>query len=1129
MASNNLTFDIIARDKASATFNKVSNSVDKTSASVNKSNSTFSKFGGVALKAGALLGGLGFAAAIKGSIGLEAAFGQTMATIKASTGASASEMKKFNDLAIKLGADTSFSAGEAADAMLELAKAGLSTSTIMGGGVAGTLTLAAAGGTDLATAATIASNALNTFNLKGKDMKSVAAALAGGANASSASVESLGVALQQVGPGATNAGLSLQETVAALAAFDSAGIKGSDAGTSLKTMLSRLVPQTKKSSDAMRELGINFVDARGNFKSITDIAEILHDKMGKLTQAERTKAMATIFGSDATRAATVLMNDGAKGLGKFIKATSDQSAAQKMAAARMSGTAGALDRLKGSVETVALRFGQEMAPAVQNIANWLSVKLVPAAEKIITVFKRDMIPVVKDWGTVFKQALVVVGKALEPVGKFLNDLPGPIKSIGVEAGIAALILPRLAAGFTAASTAVRVNATALAEWAFFAKTASTRAEATQIAIAKVGAVAKQAAGIGGMLLLANSFTKAAGEGNSFSSVLTGAVGGALTGFAVGGPVGAAVGALVGGGGSALLGAFKNTTAEAEKNAAALRRLNYQKAVANIQALRATLDQATGAYTKNTKAAIDNWLHTDEAGQKVFASLNGMHLPERTIIASLLGSPEANAKIAAKFGGQLASLDAQIAASKARMADLLKGNEFGQVSQADIDLYHRLKDSVGALESQRSALAESKHSLGKYGVEVNQAAKEQREFFRATAPIRQILKITRKAYLNTFDKKVRGVLQVDGVPTSIKAIQKVAREAGGLTRKQWKVLLKADGIDVTKRALDGLVKTGTAKGADTGKGFARQVNAGLANGADTWIRTLFAQVTKTAAATAKTASIGGRSVGTNLKAGLLQGFAGTASALAAEAASAVRQAIAAARQAADIHSPSRKTWEIGALMIEGLVKGIESHEVPLAKVLDKVTAHIQAQADKIRNLMGKRSDLVSSFQGFTSSAFSADFTNPDTGASTATPEAMIAWQQKEKAKAERLRNDTRKLLKMGLSRNLIQQLAASGESGMAQIHALAGGTAAQVQQLNALNAQTQSALTGAGTLAGNNLYASDINDAKRDKALAQAIAQALREEQRKHPKDEIHIHLEGKEIVYSVNRYQEGRGKDMPFP
>jgi TP901 family phage tail tape measure protein len=386
-----VAFKIVAKDKASKTFE------------------------GVGKKIAGAMAAIGIGQVLKDSIGLEAQFGKTMNILAASTGAPATQVKQLSDLALKLGADTTFSANEAADAMLELAKAGITTKDIMGGGVAGTLTLAAAGGTDLATAATIGSNAMNTFNLKGKDMAKIAAALAGGANSSSASVESLGQGLAQVGAGAVNAGLSLQETVGALSAFDAAGIKGSDAGTSLKTMLARLIPQTAKASTAMESVGLfskktgsAFVNANGSFKSMTQIAGLLHKNLSGLSEAQRAQALQAIFGSDATRAASVLMKQGADGLAKYIKATKDQTAAQKMADAAMSGTSGALERLKGSVETAELKIGQALAPAVQTLANGLSANLVPAIDKTISVIS-DVVGFLGDHKSATIAAAVAIG------------------------------------------------------------------------------------------------------------------------------------------------------------------------------------------------------------------------------------------------------------------------------------------------------------------------------------------------------------------------------------------------------------------------------------------------------------------------------------------------------------------------------------------------------------------------------------------------------------------------------------------------------------------------------------------------------------------------------------------------
>lgn len=339
------------------------------------------------LRGPALAVGAGIAGIVASSVNLEKKFSQTMSVAAAVTGAPQKEMAKLSKLALQMGADTSFSANEAADATLELAKGGLNAATIQAGGLAGTLQLAAAGGTSLSTAAEIASNALNTFNLEGKDMAVVSAALAGGANASTASVESLGQALSQVGPGAKNAGLDIHDTVGALAAFDSAGIKGSDAGTSLKTMLSRLVPQTAKAATAMKEANLDFTDANGNFVSLTEVAQQLQDGLGGLSEAQRTTALNTIFGSDASRAASVLMDEGAKGLNKYIKATKDRGAAEDAARARMSGTAGALERLSGSWETFRLKLGLAVAPVVTRVSNELARLLNFLGENEDTVIK----------------------------------------------------------------------------------------------------------------------------------------------------------------------------------------------------------------------------------------------------------------------------------------------------------------------------------------------------------------------------------------------------------------------------------------------------------------------------------------------------------------------------------------------------------------------------------------------------------------------------------------------------------------------------------------------------------------------------------------------------------------------
>jgi phage-related protein len=194
----------------------------------------------------------GFGVAIKSASGFEA----QIDAIAAVSGSAGKELDAIRDKALQLGADTSFSAGEAASALEELIKAGVSVKDVLNGAADATTALAAAGGLGIPEAATIAANAMNQFGISGSEAAHVADVLAGAANASSADVSSLGQSLSQTGAVANLAGLSLDDTVKALGQLSSKGIEGSDAGTSLKTMLSNLVPATAQQITKFQELGL---------------------------------------------------------------------------------------------------------------------------------------------------------------------------------------------------------------------------------------------------------------------------------------------------------------------------------------------------------------------------------------------------------------------------------------------------------------------------------------------------------------------------------------------------------------------------------------------------------------------------------------------------------------------------------------------------------------------------------------------------------------------------------------------------------------------------------------------------------------------------------------------------------
>ena len=286
-------------------------------------------------------------------------FEQAMSGVQAATHESASNMEALRDAALSAGAQTAFSATEAAAGIENLAKAGISTQDILGGGLAGALDLAAAGQLGVADASEIAATALTQFKLSGEDVPHVADLLAAGAGKAQGEVTDLAQALKQSGLVASQMGLSVEETTGTLAAFAEAGLLGSDAGTSFRTMLLRMANPTKQSADLMAQLGINAYDANGAFVGMESLAGQLQTAFEGKTQAERDSAMATIFGSDAIRAAAVLYENGSEGVAGWTDKVNDAGYAAGTAAIQMDNLRGDVEELQGALETAFIQEGSE--------------------------------------------------------------------------------------------------------------------------------------------------------------------------------------------------------------------------------------------------------------------------------------------------------------------------------------------------------------------------------------------------------------------------------------------------------------------------------------------------------------------------------------------------------------------------------------------------------------------------------------------------------------------------------------------------------------------------------------------------------------------------------------------------
>lgn len=350
-------------------------SLNALNTQVSKTTNTFAAAQPAALALTAAAGGI--AAGFAGTIKTAADFEKQISGVKAVM--APGDVLRFGgalkDLALRLGAETTFSARQAAAGIEELVKAGIPAEAIMGGAARSALDLAAATGTDVATAATIAAQAMNAFGEPVSRLPMIVDRLAGVVNVSAADMADLRFGLQSAGAVAHTVGLSFEDTAAAIGIFANNGLRGQDAGTSLKTMLINLTPDTKAQTEAFKRLGLitanganAFFDAQGHVKSLAGISGVLQNALKGMTDQQKLATLQVLFGTDAMRAAAILASTGADGVKKFTDQVAQISAADQ-AAERLNNLLGRLEQLGGALETASILVGDLFTPALGAVAN----------------------------------------------------------------------------------------------------------------------------------------------------------------------------------------------------------------------------------------------------------------------------------------------------------------------------------------------------------------------------------------------------------------------------------------------------------------------------------------------------------------------------------------------------------------------------------------------------------------------------------------------------------------------------------------------------------------------------------------------------------------------------------------
>lgn len=404
------------------------------------------------------------------SIEIAGDFDQKMSVLQATSGATAEEMEQLSAKAKELGADLTLpatSAVNAGDAMLELAKAGFTVTEQMDA-AKGVLQLAAAAQIDEAKAAEINANALQAFGLAAKESMFVSDLLAASANASSINATDMADTYKMAGAifsafqgPAVGAKQSLIDLTTAAALLGNAGIKGSDAGTSLKQSLLQLTAPSDKAKGFMKMLAEDIgvtgdiaYDAQGKMRPFPEILDLVSRSTKGLTEENRNYLVSTIFGADAARAILILMQQGPEAWDKMTDAVTRQGAAQDLAAAQTKGLNGAIEGAKSQIETLQLTIGQALTPILAELLNtYISpgiasitkfadsfLKMVPAimasddplqsflnALKILVPNALDVISViedVKDTVADIVQWFNQAGSASDTLGGAIDDLSG---------------------------------------------------------------------------------------------------------------------------------------------------------------------------------------------------------------------------------------------------------------------------------------------------------------------------------------------------------------------------------------------------------------------------------------------------------------------------------------------------------------------------------------------------------------------------------------------------------------------------------------------------------------------------------------------------------------------------------
>ena len=359
--------------------------------------------------ASAAVTGLGVAA-----VKTAADFDSAMANVAAISGATGDDLQALRDKAREMGEKTKFSASEAADAMSYMAMAGWKTGDMLSG-IEGIMNLAAASGEDLATTSDIVTDALTAFGLTAEDSAHFADILAAASSNANTNVSMMGETFKYCAPVAGALGYSAEDVAEAIGLMGNAGIKSTQAGTALRTMMTKLQGELKLSGEALGEVTIQTANADGSMRELSDILADCRTAFSKMSESEAAAAAETLVGKNAMSGFLALMNSAPGDIDKLRNAIENcDGSAEDMAAIMQDNLNGQLTILKSQLEELAISFGEMLMPVIR--------KVVTAVQGFVAKLN--------NMDEAQRKTIITIGLVIAALGPFLVILGTVISTVG---------------------------------------------------------------------------------------------------------------------------------------------------------------------------------------------------------------------------------------------------------------------------------------------------------------------------------------------------------------------------------------------------------------------------------------------------------------------------------------------------------------------------------------------------------------------------------------------------------------------------------------------------------------------------------------------------------------------------